>query len=160
MVNSRGMEMAVVRVGGFSSSGITNSISYYHINHKQGAWRQLTSVPHVECCNFGAAVLHNLLYVVGGAFNQVGGCLQENIHPFGFCYNPRQDKWNTLSAMIRWWQILKSITIKITISVLGFDCPGQKWVTLLFKDPTLWFKLEEFQGKPHPIKASPIFTTW
>jgi len=101
MVNSRGMEMAVVRVGGFSSSGITNSISYYHINHKQGAWRQLTSVPHVECCNFGAAVLHNLLYVVGGAFNQVGGCLQENIHPFGFCYNPRQDKWNTLSAMIR-----------------------------------------------------------
>ena len=100
MVNSRGMEMAVVRVGGFNgtNSGITNSISYYHINHKNGAWRQLTSVPHVECCNFGAAVLHNLLYIVGGCFNQG---LQENIHPFGFCYNPRQDKWTTVNAMIR-----------------------------------------------------------
>ena len=98
MVNSRGMEMAVVRVGGFGTSGITNSISYYHINHKNGAWRHLTSVPHVECCNFGVAVLHNLLYVVGGCFNQG---LQENIHPFGFCYNPRQDKWTTTNAMIR-----------------------------------------------------------
>ena len=98
MVNSRGMEMAVVRVGGFGTSGITNSISYYHINHKEAAWRQLTSIPHVECCNFGAAVLHNNLYVVGGCFNQG---LQENIHPFGFCYNPRQDKWSTVSAMIR-----------------------------------------------------------
>ena len=90
--------MAVVRVGGFTSTGITNSISYYHINHKQGAWRQLTSIPHVECCNFGSAVLHNMLYVVGGCFNQG---LQENIHPFGFCYNPRQDKWTTLNTMIR-----------------------------------------------------------
>jgi len=52
----------------------------------------------VECCNFGASVLHNLLYVVGGCWNQG---LQENIHPFGFCYNPRQDKWTTTSAMIR-----------------------------------------------------------
>ena len=98
MVNSRGMEMAVVRVGGFGTSGITNSISYYHVNHKDGAWRHLTSVPHVECCNFGASVLHNLLYVVGGCWNQG---LQENIHPFGFCYNPRQDKWTTTTAMIR-----------------------------------------------------------
>ena len=98
MVNSRGMEMAVVRVGGFGTSGITNSISYYHVNHKHGAWRHLTSVPHVECCNFGSAVLKNLLYVVGGCYNQG---LEENIHPFGFCYNPRQDKWTTTSAMIR-----------------------------------------------------------
>jgi len=99
MVNSRGMEMAVVKVGGFGPSGITNSISYYHTNSKDvGVWRHLTSVPHVECCNVGVAVLHNLLYVVGGCFNQG---LQENIHPFGFCYNPRQDKWATISAMVR-----------------------------------------------------------
>ena len=44
MVNSRGMEMAVVRVGGFGPAGITNTISYYHINHRDGAWRQLSSV--------------------------------------------------------------------------------------------------------------------
>ena len=98
MVNSRGMEMAVVRVGGFGTGGITNSISCYHINHREAAWRQLTSIPHVECCNFGAAVLHNNLYIIGGCFNQG---LQENIHPFGFCYNPRQDKWSTMGAMIR-----------------------------------------------------------
>jgi len=99
MVNTRGMEMAVVKVGGFGPAGITNEISYYHTNHKEGGvWRQLTSVPHVECCNFGVAVLHNQLYIVGGCFNQG---LQENIHPFGFCYNPRQDKWTTISAMVR-----------------------------------------------------------
>jgi len=99
MVNSRGMEMAVVKVGGFGPSGITNDISYYHTNCKEGGvWRQLTAVPHVECCNVGVAVLHNQLYVVGGCFNQG---LQENIHPFGFCYNPRQDKWTTISAMVR-----------------------------------------------------------
>ena len=98
MVNSRGMEMAVVKVGGFQTSGITNSISYLHINHKNGVWRRLTSIPHIESCNFGVAVLHNQLYVVGGCFNQG---LQENIHPFGFCYNPRQDKWSTMTAMNR-----------------------------------------------------------
>jgi len=91
--------MAVVKVGGFGPSGITNNISYYHTNSKDGGvWRHLTAVPHVECCNVGVAVLHNLLYVVGGCFNQG---LQENIHPFGFCYNPRQDKWATISAMVR-----------------------------------------------------------
>eukprot|EP00092_Neocalanus_flemingeri_P004041 GFUD01004350.1.p1 GENE.GFUD01004350.1~~GFUD01004350.1.p1 ORF type:complete len:633 (+),score=147.40 GFUD01004350.1:208-2106(+) len=99
MVNSRGMEMAVVKVGGFGPAGITNEISYYHTNCKEGgAWRHLTSVPHIECCNFGVAVLHNQLYIVGGCFNQG---LQENIHPFGFCYNPRQDKWTKISAMVR-----------------------------------------------------------
>jgi len=99
MVNSRGMEMAVVKIGGFGPTGINNDIGYYHTNCKgQGTWRHLTVVPHVECCNVGVAVLHNQLYVVGGCFNQG---LQENIHPYGFCYNPRQDKWTKISAMHR-----------------------------------------------------------
>ena len=98
MVNSRGMEMAVVKVGGFGPSGMTNSVSYCHNLHQEGTWRELSSVPHVESCNFGVAVLHNMLYIVGGCFNQG---LQENIHPFGFCYNPRIDKWNTIAAMTR-----------------------------------------------------------
>jgi len=97
----------VVKVGGFGPSGITNSISYchyYQTHHLEGGkvprgtWHQLTSVPHVESCNSGVAVLHNLLYIVGGCFNQG---LQENIHPFGFCYNPRLDKWSTIAAMTR-----------------------------------------------------------
>ena len=46
-----------------------------------GRWRHLAAVPHVECCNFGTAVLRNELFVVGGCFNQ---SLQEHIHPFGF----------------------------------------------------------------------------
>jgi len=98
MVNYRGMEMAVVKVGGFSSgTGITNDISFYHAGDG-GAWRQLTSIPHVECCNFGVAVLHNELYVVGGCFNQE---LQENVHPFGFKYSPQADKWKSIAAMGR-----------------------------------------------------------
>ena len=61
-------------------------------------WRHLTSVPHIESCNFGVAVLHNELYVVGGCFNQE---LQENVHPFGFRYSPQLDKWTTMAAMTR-----------------------------------------------------------
>ena len=98
MVNSRGMEMAVVRVGGFGPSGITNTISYCHTSREGGVWRLLSEVifhvvstlccemctqayswlrnkcpqvPHIECCNFGVAVLHNLLYILGGCFSQV-----------------------------------------------------------------------------------------
>ena len=44
MVNSRGMEMAVVRVGGFGPSGITNTISYCHTSREGGVWRMLSEV--------------------------------------------------------------------------------------------------------------------
>ena len=46
MVNSRGMEMAVVRVGGFGPSGITNTISYCHTSREGGVWRLLSEVYH------------------------------------------------------------------------------------------------------------------
>lgn len=94
LVNSRGMELAVVKVGGFGIGGITNEITY--CLSKERKWRHLTSIPHVEQCNFGTAVLDNELYVVGGCFNQ---SLQENIHPFGFRYNPRYNKWSTMAPM-------------------------------------------------------------
>ena len=144
MVNCRGMEMAVVRVGGFGPSGITNTISYCHTEREGAGWRILSEVsiasllcslqlelgndfstvfpllksshaslslglsvtlllsqsspcyhlsnspqsrssrqlflslfmismavpqvPHIECCNFGVAVLHNQLYILGGCF--------------------------------------------------------------------------------------------
>merc|ERR1719458_1519364 len=79
LVNARGMEEAVVKVGGFGPHGVTNQITYYLPS--TGRWRHLAAVPHVECCNFGTAVLRNELFVVGGCFNQ---SLQEHIHPFGF----------------------------------------------------------------------------
>ena len=44
MVNSRGMEMAVVRVGGFGPAGITNTISYCHTSREGGVWRILSEV--------------------------------------------------------------------------------------------------------------------
>ena len=37
-------------------------------------------MPHVECCNSAAAVLHNQLYVVGGCWEEGQ---QDNIHGFG-----------------------------------------------------------------------------
>ncbi|XP_046680622.1 kelch-like protein 26 [Homalodisca vitripennis] len=94
LVNNRGMELAVVKVGGFGIGGITNEITYFLPS--SGKWRHLTTIPHVEQCNFGTAVLHNDLYVVGGCFNQ---SLQENIHPFGFRYSPRRDTWATMAPM-------------------------------------------------------------
>uniref|UniRef100_A0A0P4WFA8 Kelch-like protein diablo n=1 Tax=Scylla olivacea TaxID=85551 RepID=A0A0P4WFA8_SCYOL len=96
LVNSRGLELAVVKVGGFSIGGITNEITYYLAS--AGRWRHLTTIPHVEQCNYGTAVLANQLYVIGGCFNQA---LQENIHPFGFRYNPHHNKWTTMAPMHR-----------------------------------------------------------
>ena len=80
LINSRGMELAVVKVGGFGIGGITNEITYFLPS--VGKWRHLTSIPHVEQCNFGTAVLDNDLYVVGGCFNQ---SLQVS---YNFCFPP------------------------------------------------------------------------
>lgn len=96
ILNTRGLELAFVKVGGFSIAGITNEITY-RLSLTSG-WHHLTTIPHVEQCNFGTAVLDNQLYVVGGCFNQ---SLQENIHPFGFRYSPQTDKWGTISPMLR-----------------------------------------------------------
>lgn len=76
--------MAVLKIGGFGISGVTNEITYSLSTERK--WKHLTSIPHVEQCNFGTAVFNNELYIVGGCFNQ---SLQENIHPFGFKYSPR-----------------------------------------------------------------------
>ncbi|KAK8737119.1 hypothetical protein OTU49_004805 [Cherax quadricarinatus] len=107
LVNSRGLELAVVKVGGFSIAGITNEITYFLPS--VGRWRHLTTIPHVEQCNYGTAVLNNQLYVIGGCFNQ---SLQENIHPFGFRYNPQHNKWSTMAPMQR-------ERCRFSLSVLG-----------------------------------------
>lgn len=107
LLNTRGLELAFVKVGGFSIAGITNEITY-RLSPNTG-WHHLTTIPHVEQCNFGTAVLDNQLYVVGGCFNQ---SLQENIHPFGFRYSPQTDKWSTISPMLR-------ERCRFTLTVLG-----------------------------------------
>ena len=94
LVNSRGMEQALIKIGGFGISGITNEITYFLLSSKK--WRHLTSIPHVEQCNYGTAVLGNDLYVVGGCYNV---SLEEYIHPFGFRYSPSTNKWLTITPM-------------------------------------------------------------
>lgn len=96
LLNSRGMELAILKIGGFGVGGMTNEITYCMANKSK--WRHLTSIPHVEQCNFGASVFANELYVIGGCFNE---SLQENIHPFGFKYNPWYNKWSTIAPMKR-----------------------------------------------------------
>ena len=108
LINSRGMNLALIKVGGFGSRGVTNDISYC-LDPQGGEWRHLTVIPHVECCNFGIVTLANELFVVGGCFNQ---SLQEHIHPFGFRYNPRHDRWSTLCPM-------KRERCRFTLSVIG-----------------------------------------
>ena len=54
-------------------------------------------------------MLNNELYVIGGCFNQA---LEENIHPFGFRYNPRTNKWTTMAPMHR-------ERCRFSLSVLG-----------------------------------------
>lgn len=94
LTNYRGMELALVNVGGFRKAGITNEITYYLPSVKK--WHHLTSIPHVEQCNYGTAVKENELYIVGGCYNV---CLKEYIHPFGFRYNPMTNKWMTIAPM-------------------------------------------------------------
>lgn len=94
LTNYRGMELALINVGGFRTGGITNEITYYLPSVKK--WHHLTSIPHVEQCNYGTAVRANELYVVGGCYNV---CLKEYIHPFGFRYNPMTNKWLTIAPM-------------------------------------------------------------
>lgn len=85
-----------MQVGGFGLGGVTNEVTYYLAS--AGKWRHLTSIPHVEQCNFGTAVLDNKLFVVGGCFNL---SLQEDIHPFGFRYCPQANEWHTIAPMHR-----------------------------------------------------------
>lgn len=101
------MELAVLKIGGFGISGITNEITYCFSSERK--WKHLTTIPHVEQCNFGTSVLNNELFIVGGCFNQ---SLQENIHPFGFKYSPRYDKWSTMSPM-------KIERCRFSLNVLG-----------------------------------------
>nr|XP_023026601.1 kelch-like protein 26 [Leptinotarsa decemlineata] len=107
LLNSRGMEMAVLKIGGFGVGGVTNEITYCFSTERK--WKHLTSIPHVEQCNFGTAVLNNELFIVGGCFNQ---SLQENIHPFGFKFSPRYNKWSTLAPM-------KIERCRFSLNVLG-----------------------------------------
>lgn len=107
LLNSRGMEMALLKIGGFGISGVTNEITYCLSSSQK--WRHLTSIPHVEQCNFGSVVFNNELYIVGGCFNQ---SLQENIHPFGFRYSPIYNKWHTITPM-------KTERCRFSLNVLG-----------------------------------------
>lgn len=94
LVNPRGLQLAILSIGGFKLTGMTNEITYKFIDDDE--WKHLTKIPHVEQCGFGAVVLNNELYVIGGCFNQ---SMEETVHPFGFKYNPMQNQWTTFSAM-------------------------------------------------------------
>ena len=69
----------------------------------QRVWNSLTKVPHVECSNFGCAVLNNNIFVVGGCFDQMltAPIHAETIHPFGFKYDPLCDAWSSIAPMLR-----------------------------------------------------------
>ncbi|KAL3268587.1 hypothetical protein HHI36_007695 [Cryptolaemus montrouzieri] len=95
LLNSRGMELAVLKIGGFGIGGITNEITYKFSSKSK--WKHLTKIPHVEQCNFGTAVLNNDLFIIGGCFSQ--SVYEENVHPFGFRYSPLHNKWSTMTPM-------------------------------------------------------------
>ena len=139
--NYRGLELAIIKIGGFDLSGITNEITYLfpngekppqqvmksktrtYLNQAQpkagcssgsitvnfvdqlitestsdmkNKWRYLTTIPHIKQSNFGAVVLNNELYVIGGCYDI---SLQEYIHPFGFKFCPIKNSWNTIAPL-------------------------------------------------------------
>lgn len=109
LLNSRGMEMAILKVGGFGHGGVTNEITYRLFSESK--WKHLTRIPHVDQSNFGVCVLNNELYIFGGCFD---GCqfMQEEIHPFGFKYTPFNNTWSTPASM-------KMERCRFSLNVLG-----------------------------------------
>ena len=63
----------------------------------------MTTIPHVECSNFGCAVLANKVYVIGGVLadtvDTFGG--PETVHPFGFKFDPVTDSWENIPPMMK-----------------------------------------------------------
>ncbi|XP_017964341.1 kelch-like protein 22 [Drosophila navojoa] len=92
--NMRGMELSLLKIGGFEWKGLTNEIMCFSTSKMK--WYELTAIPHIDQCNFGTAVLNNELFIVGGAYDV---CLKEYIHPFGFRYCPLRDSWVTIAPI-------------------------------------------------------------
>ena len=96
LINLRGYHQCVVTCGGFRpGQGMTNGLVWY--DQHSDSMCKLTSVPHVEQCNFGVSVVNNKLYVVGGCYND--DQMEEIAHGFGFCYNPMTNMWENITPM-------------------------------------------------------------
>ncbi|XP_034671019.1 kelch-like protein 26 isoform X1 [Drosophila subobscura] len=100
--NLRGMELSLLKIGGFEWKGLTNEIMCFSPSKMK--WYELTTIPHIDqcesvrpfVCNFGTAVLNNELFIVGGAYDVY---LKEYIHPFGFRYCPLRNSWVTIAPI-------------------------------------------------------------
>jgi kelch-like protein 26 len=91
------MEMAIILIGGFKSTGVTNEITYcFPTEDSLTDWRHLTTIPHMKQSNFGMAVLNNRIYCVGGSYDV--SC-RNFIHPLGFKFCPVSNKWTEISPM-------------------------------------------------------------
>lgn len=102
LLNHRGMELALIKIGGFEMTGITNEITYAFPSTSNPpvineAWRYLTEIPHIKQGSFGTAVLNNCIYIVGGSYDI--NLDNEDVHPFGFKYNPMTSEWNTIKVI-------------------------------------------------------------
>lgn len=102
LLNRRGLELAIIKVGGFEITGITNEITYSFPSENnpsmiQDAWRYLTEIPHVKQGSFGISVLNNCIYVIGGSYDI--SLDNEDVHPFGFRFNPLTSEWTTIKPM-------------------------------------------------------------
>lgn len=68
LVNLRGMELALIKIGGFDLSGITNEITYCFPNAiRATVWRYLTSIPHIKQSK--ATLYLHILYLAPPSLN-------------------------------------------------------------------------------------------
>ena len=97
LMNLRGYEKSLVVAGGFEpGKGMSNDIRYFSKSSRE--LKVLTTVPHVEQCNFGMTVLNNTLYVIGGCYNDEQ--MTEIVHGYGFAYSPLTGTWTDMKPMI------------------------------------------------------------
>ena len=102
LVNYRGMNKALIKIGGFQKSGITNSIEYSFItdNFELDVWKHLTDIPHIATSCFASCIMNNCIYVIGGNLSlDVYMDDEGSVHPFGFKFCLNSNKWCNIKKM-------------------------------------------------------------
>lgn len=149
LVNVRGYEKSVVVAGGFEPGrGMSNDVRFF--SKDAGQLKVLTSVPHVEQCNFGVAVVNNKLYVIGGCYNDEQ--MVEIIHGYGFSYSPQTGKWKGIQPMLYERCRFYLGAVKDKLFAIGGDPsassdPGENALCECFDpDSNSWSEVAELPG--------------
>uniref|UniRef100_A0A8C6SR93 Kelch repeat and BTB (POZ) domain containing 13 n=1 Tax=Neogobius melanostomus TaxID=47308 RepID=A0A8C6SR93_9GOBI len=96
------------------------AISY--LNEELKEWKVLTQLPSSASTTMaGVAVLDNKLYIVGGVHD-----VSKRVVPSGFCYNPMDNTWSTISRPNQLRYNLTLVAHEGCLYAIGGECDHKK----------------------------------